>query len=342
MAKDKFITRIITIFFLGILILLGFMILKNILISIVIGLLFSYIFNPVYKKINKKIPSKDFSAIILILGVVFIIAIPLWFLIPVILRQGIDAFFLLQGVNYTEILSRISPTIFSEELSRMISTQLNNIVSHTMTSLLNQLTNILVKIPNLLLQIAVVLFTFYFSVRDSDSLKKYVSDLSPFTESTEKKFLLEFRNITNAIVYGQVLIGIIQGIALGIGLWILGVPSAILFTVLGAIASIIPVIGAWIIWLPVGIYLLANAQIFAGIALILYGAIFVSSIDNILRPFFLSRNTNLPMSVALIGTIGGLYYFGITGLVLGPLILAYLLIIIEFYKEGKLNDLFKE
>jgi predicted PurR-regulated permease PerM len=67
---------------------------------------------------------------------------------------------------------------------------------------------------------------------------------------------------------------------------------------------------------------------------------FISLIDNVLRPYILSKRSSLPIVLSVIGTIGGLYFFGIVGLVLGPLILAYVLIIIEFYQQGKLNELF--
>jgi len=79
---------------------------------------------------------------------------------------------------------------------------------------------------------------------------------------------------------------------------------------------------------------------FAGILLFLWGILFVSTIDNFLRPYILSKRSNLPVVISVIGTIGGLYFFGIAGLLLGPLILAYVLIIIEFYQMGKLNELF--
>ena len=75
---------------------------------------------------------------------------------------------------------------------------------------------------------------------------------------------------------------------------------------------------------------------------VLYGALFVGTIDNLLRPYLLSRQSNLPISVSIIGTIGGLYFFGILGLIFGPLIFAYALIIIEFYRKGKLDELFRK
>jgi len=192
------------------------------------------------------------------------------------------------------------------------------------------------------LKFAVFLFTFFFAIRDSTELKNYLSSLSPFSNSTELKFLKELRGITNVIVFGQVLIGILQGLALGIGLFFLGVPNALILTFLASLISMIPILGSWLVWLPVSLYLLAIGQTFQGIFLLLYGSLFVSSMDNIIRPYLLSKHSNLPIVLSVIGTIGGLYLFGIAGLVLGPLVLAYVLIIIEFYQEGKLNDLFKK
>ena len=76
--------------------------------------------------------------------------------------------------------------------------------------------------------------------------------------------------------------------------------------------------------------------------MIIYGALFVSTVDNILRPYILSKKSTLPIALSVIGTIGGLYFFGLSGLVLGPLVLAYTIIIIEFYRQGKLDELFKK
>jgi predicted PurR-regulated permease PerM len=171
-------------------------------------------------------------------------------------------------------------------------------------------------------------------------LKEYVAKLSPFSNSTEKKFLKEFRGITDAIIFGQVFIGILQGLLLGAGLYLLGVPNALTLTFVAAILSVIPILGAWLVWFPVGIILLMTGKTFSGIFILLYGAFFVSLIDNFLRPYILSKRSNLHIVLSVIGTIGGLYLFGIVGLILGPLILAYVIIIIEFYQQGKLNELF--
>ena len=317
---------------------LAFFILKPIIIPIIFGLLFAYIFSPIYKKIKEKIRGKNISAFLMMLGLFIIIAIPIIYFIPILVKQAFETHALLYNFNFGEIIKKL----IQSDVSAPVGASLDKIAREAFSGLSRQFTNILVNLPSLMLQFAVFLFTFYFATRDSEELKAYISKLSPFSEETEKKFLKEFRGITNAIIFGQVFIGIIQGLALGAGLFFLGVPRALILTFLAMIVSMIPILGSWIIWLPVGIFLLITGKTFAGIFLLLYGALFVSTIDNIFRPYIISKQSNLPVALSIIGTIGGLYFFGITGLVLGPLVLAYVLIIIEFYQKGKLKELFNK
>lgn len=338
MAGSKDIKRgIVGVSIVGIFVL-AFFILKPIIIPIIFGLLFAYIFNPVYKKIKTVIRSKSLSAFLLLMGLIIIVAIPIIYLIPILVKQTFEIYVLLQSFNFAEFVNGF----VQNDISSTLAINLDNIIGKTFSTFLSQFTNLLVNLPSLLLQFAVFFFTFYFAIRDADELREYISTLSPFSDETEKKFLKEFRGITNAIVFGQVFIGILQGLAVGAGLLFLGVPNALILTFIASIVSMIPILGSWIVWLPVSIFLLITGQMFAGIFLLLYGVLFVSVIDNVLRPYFLSKRSNLPIALSVIGTIGGLYFFGIAGLVLGPLVFAYVLIIIEFYRQGKLKDLFNK
>jgi predicted PurR-regulated permease PerM len=340
MIKDKSVQQWFLIAIIVALLVLAFLIIRPIAISIIFGLLFAYIFLPVYRRINRRLKRPNLSAFIMIILIGFAIAVPIVLFTPAVVQQTFETYTMLQQINFGEHLQKAFPSFFNDEIARSFSVNLNNLIGKTFTSFLNQFTTIIVNIPNLILQFAVFLFTFFFSVRDSKKLKNYISELSPFTKTTEAKFSQEFRGITNAIIFGQVLIGVIQGLVLGIALFALGVPNALTLTLLASAVSIIPVLGSWLVWLPVGILSLILGNTFTGIFILLYGAFFVSVIDNILRPYFLSKRSNLPIALSIIGIIGGLYLFGIAGLVLGPLILAYVLIIIEFYKQGKLDELF--
>ena len=146
--------------------------------------------------------------------------------------------------------------------------------------------------------------------------------------------------MTSSIIFGYILIGIIQGIATGIGLLIFGVPHALLLTVFAIFASIIPIVGPWLVWVPAAIYLFSIGNTTAAILFILYSAIIVSSTDNFLRPYIIARKTGVSSVIVLVGMIGGLFVFGILGIILGPLILSYLVLFLEAYKNRTLTEMF--
>jgi predicted PurR-regulated permease PerM len=338
MANSNHVKKWVTLAIILAIFTLTFLILKPIIMPIIFGLLFAYIFGPVYKKIKIIVKNENLAATLLVLSLTALVAIPVIYLVPVIVNQAFETYVMIQNLNLTEILSSF---IKSDAVSTL-AINIDSIIGAMFTAFLTQFKDMLVNLPTLIFQFAVFLFTFFFAARDSEKLQKYISSLSPFPKATEERFLREFRGITNAIIFGQVLIGIIQGLALGAGLFFLGVPKVLVLTFVAMIVSMIPVLGSWLVWLPVSIFLLVTGQVFAGVFLILYGGLFVSSIDNLLRPYILSKRSTLPIALSLIGTIGGLFYFGIIGLVLGPLIIAYTLIIIEFYRQGKLKDLFSK
>jgi predicted PurR-regulated permease PerM len=317
---------------------LAFFVIKPIIMPIIFGLFLAYILGPIYKAIHKIIKRKNISASLFVLAIILMVLVPIVYVIPAIVNQAFEIYVSIQNLNLTEIIQNFTKT----DIASTLAINLDNIIGQFFSTFLNQFKYFLLNLPTLAFQFAVFLFTFYFAARDSEDLGKYIGSLSPFSKKTGTRLLLEFRGITNAIVFGQVLIGILQGLALGAGLFFLGVPNALTLTFLGALLSIIPILGAWLVWLPTAIYLLVAGETFAGVFLMLYGGLFISSIDNIIRPYMLSRQSTLPIAMSLIGTVGGFFIFGIVGLVLGPLIIAYALIIIEFYRQDKLKDLFEK
>ena len=166
----------------------------------------------------------------------------------------------------------------------------------------------------------------------------YIKSLLPFSKDVENKLFQQTEGITYSVLYGQVVIGILQGIIAGLGFFIFGVSNALLLTLFACLAGIFPIIGTTIVWIPVAIYLFVGGNLLAGTGVAIFGAV-ASVIDNILKPMIVSQRTTMPTSVALIGMVGGLFLFGILGFILGPLILAYLLIILDLYRNKKVPGL---
>lgn len=337
MLREENLRKFMVISAIGLLVILSIITLWPIAISIIIGLILAYIFYPVYNLVLKVVREKNISALIIVLLIIFIIFLPLWFLFPVVTRQIFEAYTYSQKIDIYTTLKSFIP----ETLSRDTIVMVNNFISKIVSAVFTQMTNTLLDITNLLLQAAVVLFVFFFAMRDAEKLKSYVKEISPFSEELEESLSKQFKEITRSVIYGHIVVGVLQGVLTGIGLWLFGVPNVLILTILAILAAIIPVIGAWLVWLPASLYLLFSGHTGAGIGLFLYGAILVSWIDNILRPYIVARKSNISTVVAVVGMLGGLIVFGIIGLIIGPLILAYLLVLLDAYKDKKLSRFFQ-
>lgn len=328
--------KIMTIGILVVLVVLSFFLLRPILLSIIFGVIFAFIFSPVHNKIYKRVKSKNLSVILISLFLVLLIMLPIWFLTPILIDQSLKIYFATQQMDFVTPLKQFFPSVFaSEEFSREVGSIMHSFVNKTINSFVNSISSLIFNFPNLLLQFFVAFFTFFFVMRDKDKLISYIKSLLPFSKDVEKKIFEQTKGITISVLYGQILIGIIQGLITGAGFFIFRVPNYLFLTLLAIMAGIFPVVGTTIIWVPVAIYLLVVGNTFAAVGVTVFGLI-AMFIDNILKPIFVSRRTSMPVPIILIGMIGGFFFFGVLGFILGPLILAYLLIILEIYRNKRI------
>jgi predicted PurR-regulated permease PerM len=177
---------------------------------------------------------------------------------------------------------------------------------------------VLSGIAELLLAIALAFF-FY---RDGPAIAKRAQGvMEKLAGEGGKRMLALTANVTRGVVYGLLGTAVAQGVMAGFGFWIAGVPQPLLLGVITGIISILPV-GAPVIWIPATIWLFVQGSWGWGIFMGLYGALGISSVDNIIRPWLISRGADLPILLTLLGAIGGVLAFGILGLFLGPVLLA--------------------
>ena len=147
-------------------------------------------------------------------------------------------------------------------------------------------------------------------------------------------------SITRATIKGTLVIGIVQGILGGIGLAVAGVPGAAFWGIVIMLASVIPGIGPGLVWVPAVIYLFATGETMGAIGLALWSGLVVSTIDNIMRPTLVGRDTQMPDLLILVSTLGGLVMFGAVGLIIGPVIAGLFVTMWEIFQEtfgGVLN-----
>ncbi len=339
MADEYFKKITTTIIIIGLLIL-SYFLLKPILTAIILGLLLAFIFTPIYDFVNKFLKMKNLSAFLMCLILVLLIVIPLWYIVPVMINQSIKFYMTSQQIDFVTPIKNIFPSI-SETFSNEMGAAIRTFVTKSTNSLMNSFSNMILNLPTIFLQILVIFFTFFFVLRDKHLLVSYIQSLIPFSKEVEKKIFKSSRDITLSVLYGQIILGIVQGVVAGVGFFIFKVPNALLLTALAALAGIFPIIGTAIIWVPVAIYFLIAGNTFAALGIALFG-LMSTILETLLKPLFISRMTKMNSSIVFIGMIGGLFFFGILGIILGPLILAYLLIVLEIYRDKKLPGVFIE
>ncbi|MFL6280901.1 MAG: AI-2E family transporter [Vicinamibacterales bacterium] len=167
----------------------------------------------------------------------------------------------------------------------------------------------------------VMLFAMFFLVRDGHTLARQVRDLLPLPEAARDRLMTDTRDLIVASVGAGLVVAIAQGTIGGIAFWLLGINAAVIWGVVMAVCSLIPLIGAALVWAPTALWLLLSGDVVRGVILILVGILGIGLVDNILRPLLLSGRTSASGLVVFLGLLGGAAAFGFIGLVLGPIVL---------------------
>jgi predicted PurR-regulated permease PerM len=183
--------------------------------------------------------------------------------------------------------------------------------------------------------LVLMLFLLFFFLRDGDALVRRAMGLVPMAESRKAALLDHLSSVTRALVLGMLLTGMAQGVLLGIGFTIVGLPSPVVWGVLTALASVVPVVGTALVWVPALVVLLVQGRMWAMLFLALWSLGLVTSVDNVIRPLVVSGRAGLPTIAAFLGLLGGLAAFGAIGMFLGPVIIALTIALLRFAEESR-------
>jgi predicted PurR-regulated permease PerM len=309
--------------------ILAFLTIKPIFTPIAVGLALAYIFIPLFKKIHSKIKSRNISALIIVISTILIVVIPLLILIPLVAKEVFNVYLVIRNLDLSSIITKLFPSILSSpELASEVLAASSNFKAAISNFVLSLFQNTILNLPAIVFGTVILLFTFFFALRASGDFKDYFSVLFPFPKEYEKVFLEQFDKVTNSVLYGQFMIGVFQGIIAAIGYYALGIPNALLLSILTAIVGVLPFVSPWLVWIPVDAFLFIGGFNEKAIALLIYGLFVINWIDTLLGPRIVSSRTQLNPAIVLIGLIGGVYAFGVVGILIGPLIFAYLILLI--------------
>lgn len=268
------------------------------------------------------------AAMLIILEVSACVFVPLFFLVWVLIERMQDV-----NIDISQFVETVKHFIsLMQEKTGYDILSLNNI--ETATSYVSKGVQFIIgQISGLIVTAVVMIFLLYFMLINLKNIESYVYSLLPFTERNKHSVTGEIHNMVRSNAIGIPLLAIIQGVIAIIGYWAAGVPSAILFGVLTAFATIIPLVGTGLVWVPLVVYLALTGNWIAAIGLLAYCVIILINIDNVIRFVLQKKLADTHPLVTVFGVIMGLKLFGFWGVIFGPLLLSMFFLLVNIFKR---------
>lgn len=187
---------------------------------------------------------------------------------------------------------------------------------------------------NFTLSLFLMTYLLYFFLRDGTAIIDRLVQVLPLGDTRERALFARFAQVVRATVKGTFIIGAIQGFIGGVTFALLGIEGAVLWGVLMAFLSLLPAVGAALVWVPAAIMLFTREEFVSGGILVAVGVLVIGLADNLLRPLLVGRDTRMPDYLILLATLGGLGTFGVSGMVIGPLIAALFITVWEMFEAS--------
>jgi predicted PurR-regulated permease PerM len=185
----------------------------------------------------------------------------------------------------------------------------------------------------LALNLTIALFGLFFLLVNRDHTWPAIGPYIPFNAPNTARLRDRFVAVTYSTLIGTGLIALVQGVMVGAAFAVVGLPSAFFWGVITAVFAILPVVGSGLVWGPGAIALALGGEWGKAIGILIWGLVVVSSVDNVLRPVVYNRWARIHPLVTLVGALGGIRFFGILGLLIGPLALSYFFELIQMYRD---------
>jgi predicted PurR-regulated permease PerM len=195
------------------------------------------------------------------------------------------------------------------------------------------------SVLNVIVIVGLMLFTMYYLFMQEEAFLAGVHRYLPFRESTMKELSESLKNNVNANVLGQILVAVVQAVLTGVTLWIFGIPTPLFWTLIAFFMAFIPVLGTPLVWGPAAIYQFAQGHNLQGIGILVVGFVVIINSDNVLRIWLAKGMGDIHPWVTLVGLTLGVEIFGIVGLVIGPLLLSYFIVLMQvFARENRAHQ----
>jgi predicted PurR-regulated permease PerM len=299
-------------------------------------------FYPVHRRLVASSGRPGVSAAVSTLTVIVIVLLPATFITLAVTNELRGAVAGLQGLG-ERLLDPSSPIVGPAlawasqyvDLERLRSQEfLAERLEGWTSAVANRTVGVVGGVVSALVQMVLVVFTMFYLFRDGENMRHALYDVLPLDRQQSHAIVQRTREVVGATVYGVLVIAAIQG-SLGMFIfWALGLPSPLLWGVVMFFLSMIPMAGSFLVWVPAAIFLAATGAYTRAVVLVVWGLVVIGSIDNFLSPRLVGSRTRLHELLVFFSVLGGLQVFGVLGVVLGPVVVAITLALVEMVRQA--------
>lgn len=324
--------------------ILFFQMVRPFLAALFLAAIFSGMSHPVYRWFLKRFKDRRAAAsIATIFTVILVAVIPLSAFLGIVAAQAVEVTQsvapwvetqLRQPDELDLLLQRLPFYENLQPYQDQIIAKVGEFASRIGTFLVNSVAAATRGTAWFMLSLFVVLYAMFFFLSGGRDLLRKILYYMPLDSKRENLMVSKFVSVARATIKGTFVIGIVQGTLAGLGFYVAGIGSAAFWGTVMAVLSIIPGVGTALIWIPGVIFLAVTGHFTAAVLLAAYCAVVVGTVDNILRPILVGRDTKMPDLLVLLSTLGGFILFGAVGFIIGPIVAALFVTVWEIYGEA--------
>jgi predicted PurR-regulated permease PerM len=328
-----------TYFFVGLLLIatvLVFALFSPFLEVLVLSSIFGVVLTPLHRRIANKIGGRNgLSAFIVVILFAVVVITPAVFLTTQVFNESKGIYTQLTSESQIDYIQKLTTSI-EKPIQKFIPDFKVNIGEYAGVFadwITGHLSTILSSVINIVTGIVLIFISLYFFLKDGKKFKDILINLSPLKDKYDDEIFIKIKQTINSTVRGVLLVAVVQGVLSGIGMWVFGIPNATLWGSISAIASLVPGLGTAVVFIPAVLYMYIAGNVPFAIGLLLWGALIVGLVDNVLGPYLYSKGTEVHQLIMLFAVLGGLSVFGPIGFIFGPLIIGLFFALIDIYQN---------
>jgi predicted PurR-regulated permease PerM len=308
---------------------------------IILGAAFAVILHPLFEILRKKVTrgNKTFASIITVLIFLILVCAPLYGIGVLVFNQSESLYIaLIEGKGLGSFVDQMSTTVNNILPGNLNNVNFENIIGDATAYISGNIASIFAGTLQAIFSFLLLILTLFYFLKDGDHWRRSLILMSPLSDENDRTIIHRLKSAINGVMKGYLLIAILQGLLMGIGLAIFGVPNPALWGVLAGIASMIPSIGTALVSIPMILFLIWSGETGNAIGLGIWAGVLVGAVDNIINPIVVGGQTKVPPLLILLSVLGGISMIGPVGILIGPLTMSLLYALLSVYRsrfEGK-------